>query len=121
MRRRRPLPTPSGLWRHDPDSFDTLRSLDVPSLVVVGAEDVLTPPTEADAMVEAPCRTRHWCGSTKVGHLTSGRGAAGSHGCPRAADAAAVDGAGFDRNARCLLLAEPVDRVEVLGAQLGVA
>ena len=35
-----------------PDSFDTLRDLDVPSLIVVGAEDVLTPPAESQAMAE---------------------------------------------------------------------
>jgi len=34
-----------------PDSSDVLRSLTVPALVVVGAEDVLTPPADADAMV----------------------------------------------------------------------
>ena len=34
-----------------PDSFDTLRSMQVPAVVVVGAEDVLTPPTEANEMV----------------------------------------------------------------------
>jgi pimeloyl-ACP methyl ester carboxylesterase len=36
-----------------PDSTDTLRSMNVPSVVVVGAEDVLTPPSEAEAMVSA--------------------------------------------------------------------
>ena len=34
-----------------PDSFDTLRSVDVPTLVVVGEEDALTPPDDAEAMV----------------------------------------------------------------------
>jgi pimeloyl-ACP methyl ester carboxylesterase len=36
-----------------PDSFDTLRSLTVPALVVVGEEDELTPPSDATAMAEA--------------------------------------------------------------------
>lgn len=36
-----------------PDSFDTLRGLEVPALVVVGLEDVLTPPSEAELMAEA--------------------------------------------------------------------
>jgi len=36
-----------------PDSFDTLRQVGVPSLVVVGAEDVLAPPPDAEAMALA--------------------------------------------------------------------
>jgi pimeloyl-ACP methyl ester carboxylesterase len=36
-----------------PDSFDTLRALDVPALVVVGEEDVLTPPADAEQMAAA--------------------------------------------------------------------
>lgn len=36
-----------------PDSFDTLRALKVPVLVVVGAEDELAPPAEAEAMARA--------------------------------------------------------------------
>ncbi len=36
-----------------PDSFDTLASVDVPTLVVVGEEDELAPPTDAMAMTEA--------------------------------------------------------------------
>ncbi|GII91287.1 alpha/beta fold hydrolase [Sinosporangium siamense] len=36
-----------------PDSFGTLRALQVPALVVVGEEDGLTPPAEARAMAEA--------------------------------------------------------------------
>lgn len=36
-----------------PDSFDTLRALAVPALVVVGEEDRLTPVADAEAMVEA--------------------------------------------------------------------
>jgi pimeloyl-ACP methyl ester carboxylesterase len=36
-----------------PDSFDTLRAVQVPALVIVGAEDALTPPSEAQALVDA--------------------------------------------------------------------
>lgn len=36
-----------------PDSFDTLRALTVPTLVVVGDEDVLSPPADAEAMADA--------------------------------------------------------------------
>ncbi|MEY9848400.1 alpha/beta fold hydrolase [Streptacidiphilus sp. MAP5-3] len=36
-----------------PDSLADLRKVDVPSLVVVGAEDTLTPPSDAEALAEA--------------------------------------------------------------------
>lgn len=36
-----------------PDSFDTLRDADVPALVLVGEEDRLAPPEEAEAMAKA--------------------------------------------------------------------
>ncbi|HSR23380.1 MAG TPA: alpha/beta hydrolase [Candidatus Eisenbacteria bacterium] len=36
-----------------PDSTDTLRTADVPALVVVGEEDTLSPPADAEAMVTA--------------------------------------------------------------------
>jgi pimeloyl-ACP methyl ester carboxylesterase len=36
-----------------PDSFDTLRQVRVPTLVLVGEEDRLSPPSDAEAMVEA--------------------------------------------------------------------
>jgi pimeloyl-ACP methyl ester carboxylesterase len=36
-----------------PDSFETLRSVAVPTLIVVGAEDALAPPADAEAMTEA--------------------------------------------------------------------
>jgi pimeloyl-ACP methyl ester carboxylesterase len=36
-----------------PDSFDTLKAVDVPTLVIVGAEDGLSSPDEARAMVDA--------------------------------------------------------------------
>lgn len=52
-----------------PDSFDVLREADVPALVVVGEDDVLTPPAEAHAMVEAlPQATLSVLPG--VGHLT---------------------------------------------------
>jgi pimeloyl-ACP methyl ester carboxylesterase len=35
------------------DSFDTLREVRVPTLVVVGEEDALSPPSDAEAMVDA--------------------------------------------------------------------
>jgi pimeloyl-ACP methyl ester carboxylesterase len=35
-----------------PDSSETASSLDVPALVIVGAEDVLTPPSEAEQLAE---------------------------------------------------------------------
>jgi pimeloyl-ACP methyl ester carboxylesterase len=35
------------------DSFDVLRAVDVPTLVIVGEEDGLTPPAESEAMAEA--------------------------------------------------------------------
>jgi pimeloyl-ACP methyl ester carboxylesterase len=36
-----------------PDSFETLRGVTVPALVIVGEEDQLTPPSEAQAMLDA--------------------------------------------------------------------
>jgi pimeloyl-ACP methyl ester carboxylesterase len=36
-----------------PDSFDTLRAVDVPTLVIVGEEDGLTPVAESEAIAEA--------------------------------------------------------------------
>jgi pimeloyl-ACP methyl ester carboxylesterase len=36
-----------------PDSTETLTTIDVPTLIVVGDEDVLTPPKDARAMHEA--------------------------------------------------------------------
>ncbi|MEO3855287.1 alpha/beta hydrolase [Acrocarpospora sp. B8E8] len=36
-----------------PDSFDTLRALKIPALILVGEEDELTPLTDAKAMTEA--------------------------------------------------------------------
>jgi len=51
-------PPPAAAWAQRamadrPDSFDTLRSCSVPALVVVGEQDVLSPPVDAQAMVEA--------------------------------------------------------------------
>ncbi len=69
-RRRRPMvagrvrglvlaaPPPAVAWAQRamaarPDSFDTLRALKVPALVIVGDEDELSPPSEAEAMAAA--------------------------------------------------------------------
>lgn len=41
-----------------PDSFDTLRAVKVPTLILVGDEDELTPPAEADAMAEVISNVR---------------------------------------------------------------
>jgi pimeloyl-ACP methyl ester carboxylesterase len=42
-----------GALRDRPDSQETLRSISVPTLVVVGDEDALTPPSDARAMLAA--------------------------------------------------------------------
>ncbi|HVQ86939.1 MAG TPA: alpha/beta hydrolase [Actinomycetes bacterium] len=42
-----------------PDSMSTLRQIGVPSLVVVGDEDVLTPPEHSDAMAQVLVDCRH--------------------------------------------------------------
>jgi pimeloyl-ACP methyl ester carboxylesterase len=41
-----------------PDSFDTLRALKAPTLVIVGEEDELSPPSDAKAMAEAVSEAR---------------------------------------------------------------
>jgi 3-oxoadipate enol-lactonase len=41
-----------------PDSTPTLATIDVPTLIIVGAEDTLTPPKEAEAMHEAIAGSR---------------------------------------------------------------
>jgi pimeloyl-ACP methyl ester carboxylesterase len=51
------------------DSFDVLGELTVPSTVVVGAEDVLTPPTDAAAMVKSLAAT-DLVTIERAGHLT---------------------------------------------------
>jgi len=38
--------------RDRPDASDTVRTIDVPTLVVVGDEDVLTPPANAEALID---------------------------------------------------------------------
>jgi pimeloyl-ACP methyl ester carboxylesterase len=53
-----------------PDSFDTLRAVDVPTLVVVGEEDVLSPPDDAVAMAEAVPDSR-LVRIPAAGHLTA--------------------------------------------------
>lgn len=51
------LPTAGAWWERAmvarPDSFDVLRSVSVPALVIVGSEDELATPAQAAAMAEA--------------------------------------------------------------------
>ncbi len=42
-----------GALRDRPDSHETLKSITVPTLVLVGEDDVLTPPSDAQAMLDA--------------------------------------------------------------------
>jgi pimeloyl-ACP methyl ester carboxylesterase len=54
----RDAPPASAAWAQRamadrPDSMETLRAMDVPALVIVGAEDVLSPPSDAEAMAAA--------------------------------------------------------------------
>lgn len=53
-----------------PDSFDTLRGLKVPALVIVGEEDALTPLSDAETMVEAVPDARLTV-IGKAGHLSA--------------------------------------------------
>ncbi|SDJ61498.1 Pimeloyl-ACP methyl ester carboxylesterase [Nonomuraea jiangxiensis] len=53
-----------------PDSFETLRELKVPLLVVVGEEDELSPPADAEAMAEAVPEGRLEI-IPKAGHLSA--------------------------------------------------
>jgi len=53
-----------------PDSVDTLRSVRVPTLVVVGDEDTLSPPAEAQAMAETVTGARLEI-LPRAGHLTA--------------------------------------------------
>jgi pimeloyl-ACP methyl ester carboxylesterase len=53
-----------------PDSFDTLRAFDRPALVIVGHEDVLSPPADGEAMAEALPRGRLVV-MPEAGHLTA--------------------------------------------------
>lgn len=54
-----------------PDSFDTLRDVSVPTLVVVGEEDVLAPPAEAEAMAAAVPGGRGEFVIRTAGHLSN--------------------------------------------------
>ncbi|MEV0618043.1 alpha/beta fold hydrolase [Nonomuraea sp. NPDC050404] len=53
-----------------PDSFETLNALKVPLLVVVGEEDELSPPADADAMAQAAPDGRMEI-IPKAGHLSA--------------------------------------------------
>jgi pimeloyl-ACP methyl ester carboxylesterase len=55
--------------RDRPDSRETVTTIDVPTLVIVGEEDALTPPSESEAMVAALPRGR-LVRLTGAGHLT---------------------------------------------------
>lgn len=54
-----------------PDSFDTLRAATVPTLVLVGEEDALSPPAEAEAMAAAVPGGRGEFVIKAAGHLSS--------------------------------------------------
>jgi pimeloyl-ACP methyl ester carboxylesterase len=53
-----------------PDSFDLLRGFDRPALVIVGAEDALAPPSDAQAMADALPQGRLVL-VPEAGHLTA--------------------------------------------------
>jgi pimeloyl-ACP methyl ester carboxylesterase len=53
-----------------PDSFDLLRNTDVPALVLVGEEDSLAPPPDAEAMAEALPRS-NLVRIPEAGHLSA--------------------------------------------------
>jgi pimeloyl-ACP methyl ester carboxylesterase len=53
-----------------PDSFETLRAVRVPTLVIVGAEDTLSPPEDAQAMAETVTGARLEI-LPRAGHLTA--------------------------------------------------
>jgi pimeloyl-ACP methyl ester carboxylesterase len=69
--RQRPEPVAADLaaMRDRPDSSDSLREITVPTLVLVGDQDVLTPPADAQAMVEAIPGAR-LVTVPEAGHLT---------------------------------------------------
>lgn len=53
-----------------PDSFDTLRAVRVPALVIVGEEDELSPPAEAEQLAEAIPQA-HLVRLPAAGHLSA--------------------------------------------------
>lgn len=68
-------PAPAVAWAQRamaarPDSFDVLRAYDGPALVVVGAEDTLSPPADAQAMADALPDAR-LAVVPEAGHLTA--------------------------------------------------
>jgi pimeloyl-ACP methyl ester carboxylesterase len=68
-------PAPAVAWAQRamaarPDSFDVLRAYAGPALVVVGAEDALSPPADAEAMAEALPDAR-LAVVPEAGHLTA--------------------------------------------------
>lgn len=71
----RSVPAPAVAWAQRamaarPDSTQTLRDADLPALVVAGAEDVLTPPEECEAMAKLLRDARFVC-IPRAGHLTA--------------------------------------------------
>ena len=68
-------PAPAVAWAQRamaarPDAFDVLRSYAGPALVVVGEEDALSPPSDAEAMVEA-LPDAQLARVPEAGHLTA--------------------------------------------------
>jgi pimeloyl-ACP methyl ester carboxylesterase len=68
-------PAPAVAWAQRamaarPDSFGTLRETTVPTLVIVGAEDTVTPPDEARAMADAMTGARLQV-LPRAGHLSA--------------------------------------------------
>jgi pimeloyl-ACP methyl ester carboxylesterase len=68
-------PAPAVAWAQRamagrPDSFETLRAFDRPALVIVGQEDVLSPPADAEAMAAALPHGRLVV-IPQAGHLTA--------------------------------------------------
>jgi 3-oxoadipate enol-lactonase len=59
-----------GALRDRPDSTPLLATLDVPALIIAGDEDVVTPPSDAEAMHRA-IPGSHLTGLPGVGHLSN--------------------------------------------------
>ena len=69
------VPAPAVAWAQRamaarPDSTETLRGADLPALVLAGAEDVLTPPEECEAMARLLPAAR-FVVIPRTGHLTA--------------------------------------------------
>ena len=69
-------PPPAVAWAQRamaarPDSRDVLASYDGPALVVVGEEDTISPPADAEAMAAGAAAGTARAASPKAGHLTA--------------------------------------------------